>query len=73
MTRAMSDDAFEEGRQARLEGRPLDSNPYFGGGKTEAANQLKWDVGWKREHKARRTFSGEADAALRRLLPPCPD
>jgi hypothetical protein len=43
----MSDDAFEEGRQARLEGRPLESNPYFGGSKTEAANQLKWELGWK--------------------------
>jgi hypothetical protein len=47
MARAMSDDAFEEGRQARLEGRSLDSNPYFGGSKADAANQLKWDLGWK--------------------------
>jgi hypothetical protein len=47
--------------------------PSLGGSKIEAANQLKWDIGWKREHKARRTFSGEADAALRRLLPPCAD
>jgi hypothetical protein len=66
----MSDDAFEEGRQARLEGRPLESNPYFGGGKTEAANQLKWDLGWKRAHAARRTISGEADAVVHSMLPP---
>jgi hypothetical protein len=43
----MGDDAFEEGRQARLDGRSLDSNPYFGGSKADSANQLKWDLGWK--------------------------
>jgi hypothetical protein len=62
MTRAMGDDAFEEGRQARLEGRSLDSNPYFGGSKSDAANQLKWDLGWK-----------VLDEATNRLLPASAD
>jgi hypothetical protein len=47
-----NDDAFEAGRQARRNGQPLESNPHFGGGKTEAANQWKWADGWNNENKA---------------------
>jgi hypothetical protein len=46
-----SDEVIEEGRQARREGRPLESNPWFGGGKREAANRLKWEIGWKEEDR----------------------
>jgi hypothetical protein len=48
--KSVDHDVIEQGRAAKREGRPLDSNPWFGGGKTEAANQLKWELGWKQEH-----------------------
>ena len=47
--RTPDDDIVEQGRLARREGQPLDANPWFGGGKTEAANQWKWELGWKDE------------------------
>jgi hypothetical protein len=43
------DEVFSQGKIARRNGKPLDSNPWFGGGKTEAANQVKWEMGWKEE------------------------
>ena len=49
-----SEDAFEQGRRARLQGEPVDSNPYFGGGKREAANEMKWNNGWIKEDTAGR-------------------
>jgi hypothetical protein len=42
-----NDEVFNQGRLARGEGRSPKTNPWFGGGKTEAANQLKWEMGWK--------------------------
>jgi hypothetical protein len=41
----------EQGRLARREGQPLGANPWFGGGKVEAANQWKWELGWKEENE----------------------
>src|SRR5260370_8935152 len=37
---AASDDAFEAGRQAGFDGRPLESNPHFGGGKSRGGQSV---------------------------------
>jgi hypothetical protein len=46
-TREDEDDAFEHGRRARLRGQQLSANPHFGGGKSDFAKQLRWDLGWQ--------------------------
>jgi len=49
-----TDEIRVQGREARRNGVPLASNPWFGGGKREAASQLKWEIGWKEEDELAR-------------------
>jgi len=58
----INDDTVQHGKHARRKGLPLDANPWFGGGKREAANQLKWEMGWK-EEDARQNAASENLAA----------
>ena len=59
-----NDEVFGQGNVARKMGQPLNSNPWLGGSKREAANHLKWEMGWKQAHEyIRRQLEGVSQAA----------